>query len=185
MNQAGRPSRWPYVQILILLIVTFILTTLPSYGQTTGASQTSPPPSSGIVPVPPTGQRQGKPRFSQLSTALDQLLADWQVARDKAREEAQTRGLELEHERVKVMLMMLDEASAEAAVAEISKLGGEVTAHYSTWIDAWVPVAALADLAALPGVTLVREPASVFPVDGIVPTTPRAVERNSHRLSIL
>jgi subtilisin family serine protease len=66
--------------------------------------------------------------------------------------------LQVEGEQVKVMLIMLDESSADAAVQALPQMGGTVTAHYKQWIDAWLPIDRLADAAQLPGISLVRTP---------------------------
>jgi uncharacterized repeat protein (TIGR01451 family) len=99
-----------------------------------------------------------------LNSTLQALHSDWQTAPDQARSRARKQGMQLDGERVTVMLIMHNEAAAAAAVDSIPTLGGEVTAHYKIWLDAIVPIAALEQLAQLPGVSLVQEPIRVQPL---------------------
>ena len=113
----------------------------------------------------PQGSRSGKSGLPTLSTVLNQLLTDWQIAPDAAIEQAISQGLEIEGDRVKIMLIMHDEDSAEAAASAIPGLGGEVEDRYKTWIDAWVSIGSLRAIAELPGLSQVREPIEVVPLD--------------------
>jgi subtilisin family serine protease len=72
---------------------------------------------------------------------------------------------QVEDGRVKVMLIMLDEASADAALQQLPGMGGTVTAHYKQWIDAWLPIDQLDDAAQFSGISLVRTPIERMPVD--------------------
>ena len=71
--------------------------------------------------------------------------------------------LQVENGRVKIMVIALDVASANSIVQALPGIGGEVTSHYRTWIDAWLPINSLPQAAALPGVSLVQ---------GVVPVEP-------------
>src|SRR5690606_3582234 len=68
-------------------------------------------------------------------------------------------------------LIMLDEASANAAVQAIPALGGQMTAQFNVWVDAWIPITQLAQVAQLPGVTLVQPVVPVYPVDNLAQGT--------------
>lgn len=64
--------------------------------------------------------------------------------------------LRLDNGRVFVMFMMQDDASTQQLMNDLPGWNGEVFAHYGTWVDAWVPVSALDQLANLPGVNMIR-----------------------------
>ena len=134
----------------------------PAIGQ--GETPTSPSLPQDLIGV---GAQliPGKPGIAKLSTPLSQLYTNWLKSPRVAVEQAAHLGAEVEGNLVKVMLVMLDEASASSARAAIPRLGGKETAYYKLWIDARVPIPALGDLASLPGVGLVRLPIRVVPVE--------------------
>src|SRR5688572_31310198 len=54
-------------------------------------------------------------------------------------------GIEIDGDRVLVMMIMLDEQAAENAIEALPAYGAELSAHYKKWVDAWVPIGALED----------------------------------------
>ena len=108
-----------------------------------------------------------KPDIATLSSALDQLRRSYSENAAQAVQESELHGLRVEGNRVQVNFIMLDEASTNAAVQAIPTLGGEVTAHYNVWIDAWVPIVQLEQFAQLPGVALAQPVVPVFPVSNL------------------
>jgi subtilisin family serine protease len=86
---------------------------------------------------------------------------------------------QVQGEQVKVMLIMLDAASADAAVQALPEMGGTVTAHYKQWIDAWLPIDRLADTAQLPGISLVRTPIPPASIDPELEPAEMRVQRGS------
>jgi len=146
-----------------------LVTILNIFGCVSAQGQTSVPnPSNSSVGTEnvmrqPTDSKT-KPRLPSLSTALDQLYTDWQLTPEQAVAQARKQGIEINSDLVKVMLIMADDTSADAAVLAIPTLGGQVTVRYQTWIDAWVPIKSLGRIATLPGVSQVREPIPVMPL---------------------
>jgi subtilisin family serine protease len=145
--------------ILLVLIITIVAgDILPvTAGQRVGEMV-----SSNLDPIE---EFPDKPQIETLSTALDQIFTDWIENPQVARSFAETRGIHLKADRLQIMLIMLDEASAASAVDVIPQLGGRVIGRYKTWIDAWVSIEMLDEIAALQGVSLVREPIQVFPIE--------------------
>jgi len=107
------------------------------------------------------------PSLSRLSGPLMQLYAGWSKSPAEAVEQALGQGAQVDGDMVKVMLILVDEASADSVLAIVAGLGGKVTAHYKQWSDAWVPIAELAKVSSLPGVSLVRLPIRLVPVDDV------------------
>jgi hypothetical protein len=98
-----------------------------------------------------------------MSTELNNLYAGWLSGEYKPDQLPESPSLEYSGDRVKVTLIMLDEGFAHQAEKILPGLGVEVLISYGPWIDAWVPISKLGDLARLPGISLVREPVSVMP----------------------
>lgn len=116
-----------------------------------------------------------KSSVPNLASDLDRLYNTRSRGGSALADTAELYNLQLRDGQVKVMLIMLDTESAEDAVDEIEALGGEVTAQYQRWIDAWVPVDALEAVATLPGISLVQR--AVMPViDSDEPSVRRAPE---------
>ena len=134
----------------------------PAIGQ--GVAPASPPISQDLTGVGPQ-LKLAKLGLTKLSTALSQLYTNWLKSPPMAVEQAARQGVQVDGDLVKVMLIMLDEASASSARAVIPELGGKETAYYKLWVDAWVPISALDEIASLPGVSLVRLPIRVVPVE--------------------
>ena len=130
-----------------------------------GPEDTPQPPSSSQWEGASKEGRSEIAGLPTLSTVLNKLFADWRDDPEAAIEQAIEQGLEIEDDRVKVLLIMLDEDSVEGTVDVISELGGEVTDRYQMWIDAWVPIGSLDAIAELPDLSQVREPIEVVPLD--------------------
>jgi hypothetical protein len=129
------------------------------------ATPDTPTPETVIQPTIEDDSFGTRPSIPRLSSVLDELRRSYGENAAQALQEGELSGLEIQGDRVQVNLIMLDEASANAAVQTIPSLGGEVTAHYNVWIDAWIPIPQLEPLVYLPGVTLVQPVVPVYPVD--------------------
>ena len=114
------------------------------------------------LPEPGQLDKEGHPG---LSTTLNELLIEWDSSPQAALDLAVSLGLEIEGDRVKIMLIMLDDDSADAAELEIAELDGEVIDRYQTWIDAWVPIGTLEKVAAFAGLSQAQEPIQILPLD--------------------
>lgn len=110
----------------------------------------------------PANTKTGNPK---LTTALSELYRDWSQSPAVATEKAKKKDVEIDGDRVKVTFIMSDEVTAKSALNTIVSLGGEVTANYKTWIDAWVPVISLEKITEISGVNQVREPIPVVPLN--------------------
>ena len=97
-----------------------------------------------------------------LATPLRELWSAFRTSPIETMQQAENYELTVEDSRVLVTFIMVDDASAEAALAALPTMGGEVTAHYGKWIDATVPIAQLVEIANLPGVSLVDRPTPVM-----------------------
>jgi hypothetical protein len=110
--------------------------------------------------------RQARSQYPNLSSDLYDLYVAHQSGQPAANTSNDLPAApQVEGERVKVMLIMQDEASAEAALQALPGMNGEVTAHYQRWIDAWLPIDQLDNAARLSGISLVRTPITPNPVD--------------------
>lgn len=105
-----------------------------------------------------------KPSRSNLTSSLDSLGQTWAISQSQALADASLMGLEMSDDRVLVTIIMNDLPQADAAVNALPGLGAEVTSRYEYWIDASVPVSALLQVAALPGVNEVRPRIAVYPL---------------------
>ena len=114
----------------------------------------------------------GKPVSQHLSSDLSSLYSSWGTSAFDTTVQSLVEGLEMRGGQIRVMLVMLDSASAEAAKPAIEALGGEVANQFKSWIDAWVPIQNLEQVAAIDGVSLVRTPIRLGPVPGDLPSTP-------------
>ena len=122
------------------------------------------------LPLTMTGLIQKRPASlanipAGLGTELAELYTQWPTDPQQAAQAAEARGVKVLGDKVAVMLIMQDEAAGESAIESIMALGGDVTAHFETWIDANVPITTLLQLAQIPGVSLVRSQIEVVPAD--------------------
>lgn len=98
-----------------------------------------------------------KPAIPTLATELDRLYAQWTAGQQLlALEAAQTSSLQIEGDRVFAMIITQDDASANSVAAALPALGADVPSRYRTWIDAWIPIAALESAARLPGISIIQ-----------------------------
>jgi hypothetical protein len=148
---------WKWKTIAWGLIGTFWLVSCSGVS----SPGTAPPPDA--VPNTPAPGTAGFEALPNMSSGLSQLYHTWQSG-EPVTETAQRLGIELSGERAFVTLVLLDEAAAQAAIAAIPELGGEVSSSFETMIDAWVPISALEQVAGLPGISLVREAVLANPV---------------------
>jgi hypothetical protein len=72
-------------------------------------------------------------------------------------------GLRIDADRVLVTIAMQHEGQAGAMFADLPTMQADVLAHHARWIDAWVPIGMLSDVAQRPGVGFVHEAALPVP----------------------
>lgn len=144
--------------------VVMLMTTLVSCSTTAEMSEPSMTPEPQVndeFDTQPRDKRSGSGDIPALTLSLNQLFVTWQSDPEAAIEQAMADGLQIEGDRVKIMLIMLNEDTAEDAVDVISELGGEVTDRYQTWVDAWVSIETLDVVTNLSGLSQVREPIDI------------------------
>lgn len=110
-----------------------------------------------------------KPGIGNLTSDLDQMVQASQRSTNEALAMASSLGVQTSGERVAVTIIVSDLAQADAVANALPALGAEVTARYEFWVDANVPVGALAAVAALPGVNEVRPLMQVFSLQDAFP----------------
>jgi hypothetical protein len=167
-DQKQHRSRGRLAQgVFVLFMVMALLIVFSGAGTPTHADDGPPPPPPDSLKLPEdfVGKRVQELRVPNMTSSLNALLDTWEQDPVQAVSFAASRGLELRADSVKVMLIMVDKDSANSALEPITANGGEVIAHYKRWVDAWVPISALESLAALPGVSQVREAIPVLPLE--------------------
>ncbi len=119
-----------------------------------------------------------QPGIANLSTGLNELHDAQSNPQLRSTDSfTTTLLLDIVDGRVKVMLTMQDEAATDAIIQTIPQLGGEVIARYKQWIDAWIPIDQLENLAKQPGVNLIQEAIPVKPPE---PVPPRQISQREH-----
>jgi hypothetical protein len=152
-------------QIPLSLWRVFMIVLLSLFSSACRSQTTQEGPSSNVgLPAAPQLNFDDK-ALPNLSTNLSFLYMGWLSGEFSPDNLPVSPEFEISGNRVKVTLMMLSEADAQQAVSALPDLGGEVIVSYQTWVDAWVPIPQLGIIAALPGISLVREPEEVLPVD--------------------
>lgn len=146
-------------------IGTLLPTALPVQPPVSPASP-APPRLPAVEPAAGDAFSQ-KPTIATLSSVLDQLR---HTDSGQTLDSALTNDLRMESGRVQVNLVTQSTEAAISAGQAIPALGGEVTAQFNVWVDAWVPVAQLEALARLSGVTLVQPVIPVIPTDMAQPS---------------
>ena len=118
----------------------------------------------GIVPTytvsanaPIAGDLGSKAKIANLSSKLDQLNSRWAAEPNSAPDWAAANGLEIVEGKLFVIIQFRDEQSAKDGAAGVVALGGKVLTQGKTALDVLVPIDKLAKVAALSGVSLVRE----------------------------
>jgi subtilisin family serine protease len=108
------------------------------------------------------------PPNPKLDSVLAQLVAPGKLSTQDLADLAQRHSLRLLDERVQVQVVT-QPVSLEAVKAMVAQTGGEVTgiAYDQTVLQSWLPVAALAAVAAENEVLLVRRPLPVFPLEAL------------------
>jgi hypothetical protein len=148
--------------ILAILAAAFLFFQGASRGG--DGSQPNEQPTSGLTSNIEKDENV-KTGLPALSSSLNELLSGWESSPEAAASQALDSGLDLDQSRVKVTVVLIDESYLEPSAQLIQAIGGEVIVQFETLIDAWVPVAALELLAKLDGISQVREPLGVVPLD--------------------
>jgi subtilisin family serine protease len=159
--------------ISFLLLLSLILVPAAAAAPAAGQPLLDESIPAGAVPVSSEGGSADE-ALPNLSSSLSALYRGWGVEAPAGELLTAAPGLEIAGERVFVTLIMLDEPSARQAIAVLPELGGEVSSSFQNWIDAWVPIASLEKVAALPGTSLVREVIEVFHIGA--PVNREAIE---------
>ncbi len=175
-NYLIHTSRGAARSILLALVCLVLLTS-------SLASAAAPATSGGdgfaVVKLPaqalslPAGFAQAKTAASnpKLDSVLAELAAAGQTAPAQARALAQASSLKLAGERVQVKIVTRA-AAAETVTQAVIAAGGEVTgsANGATWLQAWLPIAALDALAAENDVDTISRPAEAVLAEPLAPT---------------
>jgi hypothetical protein len=107
-----------------------------------------------------------------LSSDLNQLAEAWRTSGLGALSLADDLALPLQNQNVQVMFWFDTAANAQVGQAAIQALGGQITASYQTWVDAWLPISALDAATQIAGVGYLRPVIPVEPVDAQTPASP-------------
>lgn len=166
------------ITLFLLLVLVFIFQPVTAQDETPPAPQPAIPrfdlglPTNNFT-VDLNQRTKTAPQNPTLSSDLDELASAW--AQGSFQTEAAA-GLNINGDSVQVTFSLIDAASADQLVAALPMLGGTVTAHYKSWVDAWVPVAALAQVSTQSGVQFIR-PVSrlIFPGEGAI--NPQAMQQ--------
>jgi hypothetical protein len=128
--------------VLVALFATFVA----------DVSQPAPTPrNSSAAEAAEKLTRSGPPH---LDGSLERLLRLSDQDRTDALEAATRGGLEVDRGRVRITIVMIDEAAASLADEAIASLGGSVAARAGSALEAWIPIAALGRLDAIAGLSL-------------------------------
>ncbi len=139
-------------------------TPLPEPADTQAAPPETPdvPANQDVQPPPRETDPQGE--GLAVSEALRTLRGLWDDSPDAAVQYAIDRGLPVEDSRVLVTAKVSDGYPVEEVNADLLALDSEILANYESLFDVWVPVDRLYDLAGLPYVEYVTEPAVAIPL---------------------
>lgn len=147
--------------IFLLLILAPALLVVPALGQ---GSPTPPPgPLLPSLEAPPLARPQTAVP-PKLDSSLWLLSSASRASANAADALAARRDLRLENGRVQVLI---DAADAGAAPTAVRAAGGEVTKRsaYGPQLQAWLPPAALSELAADPAIAFIGRPLTAEPVE--------------------
>jgi subtilisin family serine protease len=156
----AKPTLYSRALIIFILTISLAITNIPVSSQNN--LDGFDPSNVTLIPPELVSKDYILPNMSTKLSMLNSASLPNQILNKTLAEELV---LETDGERVMVTLIMLDQESADRAIGSLPELGAEVIVTYSTWIDAWVPVEAMKRVAALPGVSLMREPAQVLPAE--------------------
>ncbi|MCD4751386.1 MAG: hypothetical protein K8R59_18620, partial [Thermoanaerobaculales bacterium] len=127
----------------------------------------------GDHPASATFRARDKTVLPHLDTVLYHLARDWMEGQDKAALDAAARGVKIEDGRVRVTIRLLSEHFADRAMSAVQAMGGEITAHFQSAVDATIPIDQLEAVDVLEGLSLVHR---------LIPPEPReALSRQSNR----
>lgn len=102
-------------------------------------------------------KKEGDPK---LDTALNSLVQRLQSTKEKYQPEmklnAEKEGFRIKKDLVLVTFTMEDTRMADQLVLEIPELGGEVTARFEQWVDAYIPLTKIEEASGQPGVRFMQ-----------------------------
>ena len=101
-------------------------------------------------------------RFTGLSSTFAQIITAPGGRAFAAQELAAQSAVRLEGNRVWATVIASDISTVEAVKAALPGLGAEITADFEIWIDAWIPLDKLENVAALPGVNSIQPVIEAF-----------------------
>ncbi|MCK5582079.1 MAG: S8 family serine peptidase, partial [Candidatus Omnitrophica bacterium] len=156
------------VRLLAILLLTSSL--LLGFGLTIGMTAddptSSPPPFKDNLSLD-AGQRGDKEIHPTLSSTINELISIWKTNPDQLQSYAFSQGLTFQDDLVSVMLILETEEISAAVKQYVQKFGGEVTSAYKNWVDATIPIGALEEVSNFNGISFVRAPIPVVPIDSI------------------
>jgi hypothetical protein len=156
------------VRLIAILLLTSSL--LLGFGLTIGMTAdnptTLPPPFKDNLTLD-AGQRGDKKIHPTLSSSINELISIWKSNPDQVQSYAFSQGLTFQDDLVSVMLILESEEISAAVKQYVQQSGGEVTSTYKTWVDATIPIGALEAVSKFQGISFVRAPITVFPIDSI------------------
>ncbi|MBZ0297134.1 MAG: S8 family serine peptidase, partial [Anaerolineae bacterium] len=155
-----------------LLDVSFSDQPVQDQSNTDFEPQSSNPTISSLLPTPlPTATPLTDESISDLPNVSDDLQALYGQRSSQSMPTIQgpfTQALTTSEDRVEVTLTVSSN-QADTVKEAVLSLGGSVTAAYEIWIDAWIPIDIIPQVAALPGVTRVSTPLRTLYDDSLLP----------------
>lgn len=120
-------------------------------------------PPAALSMLPDFAEARPAARNPKMDSALTTVAAAEAASLSTALDRAQIEGLTLIEDRVQVQIVTHPEG-VQALIQVITAAGGEVTgiANSDTWLQAWLPVGALAEIAAHADVYYVSRPAEAY-----------------------
>jgi hypothetical protein len=98
----------------------------------------------------------------RLAGLLNELYVAWLTDPAEGKAFAGQNDLLIDGDRTIVVVILSDEAYADHFSTVVSELGGEVSSQYKEQVAAWIPIPNLVNIADLPGVVYVKEPAAAY-----------------------
>jgi hypothetical protein len=114
--------------------------------------------------IAPQGGGRPSEQNPKLDSSLNQLLEAQREGLAEAQAFATTHMMVIEGDRVQVELIATQEEAIDDLIAAVEAVGGEYQGHYTTLLQALVPIGALESLAQRPDVQVIREPQRAIPM---------------------
>jgi hypothetical protein len=145
----------------LLLVLLLTVLTIPAAQPTVAQEESIPTPRA--PGQPPARETEEVPE--ELRTLSPVLRELYQAHQDGTLDMSTIDDdILIDGDRVAVMLEMEDEAAAQRVLPLLPGLGGEVAGRYESWVEAWVPIANLDQVAQLPGLIAAQPSVLVEPL---------------------